>query len=585
MEQQFKPSRWRSIQVKIVLCFMISILLPFTMLGVLSYRHYINTVNENLITHNETMSELFIERINDFFRQLDYFYFSLHGSNELQNVGRIESQDFDSVRYVLSINRTVERLLAFYGLSNTIDGVLIVDEEGFILYQSGQFTPTIENISPVALAAIGQGGTRISLPYYSETAHRRAYQGQHMAYIRHPGSIPGIPSRVYVVLEVRVNAIIQILEALREQSNHTLVLVENERIISQVGDISLPSQMVVEDYSPGIPFSITINNQSALVISHPIQGTDWTFLSIKDEESLFGDAARLRNFTILLTLAAFIFASTLSLIISFSITMPIKKIKNISQRIMDGDTDIQIPLVSRDEIGELGQCMDNMLSRTQTLLTEKYTMEIRQKEAQLYALQVQINPHFLYNTMEAIRAMATMAGAKNISDVAMDMVDMFRYSIKSTSLPATLKEEVEHIGHYLSILKLRHEERLRVEMDIEEATMDFQVERLLLQPIVENAIKHGIEPKRKGGLIGIIAKVVDEKLMITIEDEGVGMTEDNLKQLRLNLLENRTQYQEKHIGLCNVYDRLFLRYGTDFSFEIESQVNVGTKVTILIPPC
>jgi two-component system sensor histidine kinase YesM len=562
---------------------MLSILLPFVMLGILSYRQYINTINENLVTHNETMSELFAERVNDFFRQLDHFYFSLYNSHVLQNVGKIEAGDFDSVRYFLEMNRAVDSLVAFYGLTGTIDSVLTIDGDGRILYQSGQLMPSHEKVNFRDLAWLEQGGRYVSLPYYSQTAQRGSYTGQHIAYFRHLGMISEIEERVYVILEVRLNSIVQILESLSEQSNHTLVLAENSNLISQVGDIYLPSEVITEVNEVNRLFTEEIDGRSFIVVSYPIQGTSWTFLSIIEEEDLFGDASRLRNFTLLLTLAAFAFASVLSILISFSLTVPIKKIKNISQRIMEGETDIQIPLVSKDEIGELGQCMDNMLSRTHSLLTEKYVMEIRQKEAQLYALQVQINPHFLYNTMETIRAMATMAGAQKISDVAMDTVDMFRYSIKSTSLPATLRDEIKHVGHYLSILKLRHEERLEYKLDIEEGTVEYQVERLLLQPLVENAVKHGIEPKRKGGLICITAKQENGSLLLTVEDEGVGIPKETLRKLRLKLLEDRLEYQGEHIGLSNIYDRLRLRYGVNFSFDIESEYGVGTKVVISIP--
>ena len=578
-----KTRIWRSIQTKILASFMLAILLPFAMLGVVSYRNYIDTINTNLITHNETMGQLFSERINDFFRQLDHLYFSLHSSNMLQTVGRIENRDFDSVRYVLEMNRTVDSLVAFYGLTGIVDSVLIVKEDGTIIYQSGRLTPQCNNVAVANLIDEGRFGevAGVSLPYYADAAIPSP-SGPHIAYFRRTGAATGLQQRLFVVFEVRMARIWQMLEQLREMASHTIVLAENDMLILQVGDIQISYQMLFDSQDSGHPRSYDVGGRQVLVASHPIHGTSWTFLSIIDEAALFRDAARLRNFTILLTIAAFVFASVTSLIVSFGIVTPIKKIKAISQRIMAGEMDIQIPVVSKDEIGELGQCMDNMLQNTRSLLTEKYTIEIRQKEAQLYALQVQINPHFLYNTMEAIRAMATIAGVKNISDVAMDMVDMFRYSLKSISTPAKLRDEINHVSHYLNILKTRHEERLHYEFDIEEAALECPVERLLLQPLVENAVKHGIEPKRRGGLIRITAKRIDDKLALTVEDEGIGMDKDTLNKLRQSLVQMQ-EYQDEHIGLSNIYGRLYLSYGDAFSFDIESVYGEGTRVKIMIP--
>ena len=586
MRKQYKPnkpSKWRGIQTKILLSFMLSILLPFSMLGFLSYRHYTNTVNENLIVHNETMSRLFAERVNEFFRQLEHLYFSLHGSNLLRTAGRIGEGGFDAVRYVISMNRTIDSLIAFYGLTGTVDSVLIIGQDGSILYQSGLLTPAQESTVAQILPFSEDDEIRVTLPYYSDTAQVGAHTGQHIAYFRPTGTIAGTTQRHFVVFEVRMDAIFEILESLRADATHSLALASGDTLISNIGEIELSAQTIHSDLTPSRPVSEEIDGRNILMASYPIYGTNWTFLTLIDEQYLFADAARLRNFTILLTLAAFIFASVTSLLISFSLTKPIKKIKSISERIGAGEDDIHIPLVSRDEIGELGQTMDNMLIRTRELVAEKYEMEIRQKEAQLYTLQVQINPHFLYNTMEAIRAMATVAGAENISDVAMDMVDMFRYSIKPTSTPATLRDEIEHIRHYLNILKVRHEERLQYELNIDDSLLGYPIERFLLQPLVENAVKHGIEPKRKGGKISVSTQRSGDYLILTIEDQGVGMSEETLNTLRSNLVKQRSSYQGEHIGLCNVYDRLFLRYGDSFSFEIKSEPGFGTQIVISIP--
>ncbi len=208
------------------------------------------------------------------------------------------------------------------------------------------------------------------------------------------------------------------------------------------------------------------------------------------------------------------------------------------------------------------------------------------KQAELMALQNQINPHFLYNTLDAIRGDALKIGAVNIADVTEALSTYFRYTISRTQFLVSIMEELENVNNYFKIQQYRFEDKLKIEMFIEnDSVLRFLCPKLMLQPIVENAIFHGIEKRAQGGLVTIKVEGLVNKVRIIVSDNGVGMSEERLEEInqRLGKKENEIGNRRHGIALLNVNRRIKLLFGKEYGIWIFSVENVGTSINMEIP--
>ena len=258
------------------------------------------------------------------------------------------------------------------------------------------------------------------------------------------------------------------------------------------------------------------------------------------------------------------------------------------QRAAAGEFDLVSTLGGSDEISELYDYLGTMISEIRRLLSEVYRERLRaeklkteQKDAEYKMLASQINPHFLYNTLETIRMKARVNGQYDIERLVKMLAKILRKNIQAGSQDVTLQMETDLIECYLEIQKYRFGERIQYQIYIEKDLEEYHVFPLLMQPIVENSIIHGLEIKEGIGHIDITVIRQDKNVCITIRDDGVGMDQETLKKLRESM--NRETQTNKHIGVGNVHRRIRLRYGDEYGIQIDSTPGGGTTVIILLP--
>lgn len=240
------------------------------------------------------------------------------------------------------------------------------------------------------------------------------------------------------------------------------------------------------------------------------------------------------------------------------------------------------------EIKEIGEEFCGMLTDIEELnckifdtATGLYEMKVQKQEAELSYMRSQIDPHFLYNTLEVFRKMALEKNAADLAQMAVDMGQIFRYSTKGGSI-VPLKDEIEIIQSYIRIQKNRFQGKIEVFYFLPKETLEVPVMKMLLQPIVENAIYHGLEPKEDKGNLYVGARIEERILVITIKDDGVGIEPDNLELIKQEL-EQEHYDTSRHVGLLNTQARIRLLYGTDFGITVESRPGDGTTVTMRVP--
>ncbi|MBC7959918.1 MAG: sensor histidine kinase [Vallitaleaceae bacterium] len=244
----------------------------------------------------------------------------------------------------------------------------------------------------------------------------------------------------------------------------------------------------------------------------------------------------------------------------------------------------------QDEIGELSRSFKNLIHRISTLINEVYIqkmsfqeLELKQKETEFLALQSQINPHFLFNTIESIRMNALTNGDLGTSEILERFGKLLRRSFDWSSRFVTLSQEMLLVENYIMIQKFRYSDRFDYHLDIQSELLGIMIPKFIIQPIVENAIAHGLELKKSAGLLHITVFEQEGKLKIEVVDNGVGMTEERLMEVRQTIQSKDNTSSSSSIGLKNVCQRIRLIYGNEYGVELDSNPITGTKVVITLP--
>ena len=294
---------------------------------------------------------------------------------------------------------------------------------------------------------------------------------------------------------------------------------------------------------------------------------------------------RWQIFSVILIFSAVTFSVIAAWSLSRSIYTPIKKLHDVTTTITKNDLQALMTSDNVDEITELGMSFNIMIGKIKELLDSKIKEQENLKKAELRALQAQINPHFLYNTLDTIIWMAESKKTDQVVKIVSALSDFFRISLSKGMDWITIGEEMELIRSYLTIQKMRYHDILDFNIDVDEDVAENTILKLILQPLVENALYHGIKNKRQGGTISVRARRNGkDEVLLEVEDNGIGFTPERLAQLRAGL-ENGSGdiYPESGFGIGNVNRRIQLYYGKTYGLSIQSEYTVGTCVTLLIP--
>lgn len=273
----------------------------------------------------------------------------------------------------------------------------------------------------------------------------------------------------------------------------------------------------------------------------------------------------------------------ITLIISLgSASMFTKRIKSLVRNMQDvenGRLETRTEVGADDEIGYLEQSFNTMCEKLEEYIKNVYVFEIKTKTAELKALQAQINPHFLFNTLESIRVTAQINGDVQAAKMIHILGEMFRWNIKMKGMFVDLKEEMDYVRSYIELQKLRYDNSLTVSTETESAALKLGVPKLLLQPLVENSISHGLSDMDSGGHIWIKAYIDSGSLVIKVTDNGKGIDENKVKEVTQGLSKD----ENDRIGLSNIHQRISILFGNNYGLSICSEFGKGTEMTVSIP--
>lgn len=389
----------------------------------------------------------------------------------------------------------------------------------------------------------------------------------------------------YIVIDVDPKVIHGILAQVTLGSREQLFIADEAgRMVEgkdeahpQIHTMKLPS-----DYLEGVTHS-AVNGERQLVAYVTSSITNWTTVGIVPVSELMKDSLLIRNSIMLFGMISIGLAMLISVFLAFRITQPLRSLIKLMRKVERGDLLVSFPVKQWDEVGHLGKAFNTMVSKLSELGYLLYETEIREKDAQIAALQSKINPHFLYNTLGSISMYAEVEGNQEVVKMTNHLSRLLRYSLSSQKERVSLGDELDHVKGYMTIQKMRYEDRIDFKLDVDEIALACKVIPLMIQPIVENAINHGIDKGTGSGKIRLACKVDQSVLRIAVEDDGIGMTEEQLILIRSRLAHTKDIGGSSGNGLLNVHRRIVLHFGEPYGLTLESMPYQGLKVMITLP--
>lgn len=331
---------------------------------------------------------------------------------------------------------------------------------------------------------------------------------------------------------------------------------------------------------------LEVQGAETLVVYQEVANSDWMIVGKIPVHLLLKQVNEVAKRTILIGLAYILGSMLLAGFLSSKVIMPLKRLRKGMKQIETGNFNISVSVDTEDEIGYFCISFNQMANEINRLVVKVYETELVKKDAEIKALQSQINPHFLYNTLGTIDSLASLHEDRRISVISLSLAKMFRYNISGGSM-STLGAEIQQIELYLSIQKIRYDSRLDYSINIEPGLEKMRLPKLLFQPLVENSIIHGIENMPSGGFIRIQVASIDERdVEIRVWNNGEAIQESKLKEI-MAMLETwswvgRHPEQQSSIGLVNVQSRLKLLYGNPYGLVIHSFPDQGTEVILRV---
>ncbi|MCD9024762.1 cache domain-containing sensor histidine kinase [Cohnella silvisoli] len=334
------------------------------------------------------------------------------------------------------------------------------------------------------------------------------------------------------------------------------------------------------------------DRSNTLILHNTFSEYDWHMVIAVSLDAVTGEARSTSRFALWFGICWAILAIGLSLWIAKAFSQPVNLMAQMMKRYQTGQLPPRLERYERrtDEIGILYNRYFTMLHEIDTLIRERYHNQFIAMSSKMKALEAQINSHFLFNTLATMNSIAVLEEVHSLSAMSKALGDMFRYSIKINRDLVMLKEELGHVHNYMTIQSFRYGDKIRLETEIPPKLETFPVLKLILQPIVENAVYHGIEKKKGHGTVRIRAWEQDGGISIEVQDDGVGIPPDRLMEVR-SMLGRPAELEELHpgkndarsIGLYNVHARIALYYGNAYGIEVDSADNRGTTVRIRLP--
>lgn len=569
------------IRKKLMLCFALLIALPVILMAVfyLSNSKYILEKKSSSYT-SDILTEL-QKNIENTASELDTIFTQVHNNAEIQALLTEISLSVPSGGTVpANAKEEMDGILRDISYSHPdIESIYLLSYYDHTFFSA---VPKITSgISGEDLEAIKQNGGDTTWLKCSDNI---------ITYGRLMVSLQNVEPLGYLIINLSEDKLFDIYSNISLYKEGSIFITDRGGSILSHGDKSLLGNHVSQDYMNLIltpsdtSFSLkNIDGQQYYIACQAINNNEWYLFYQISAVDFEHDFITLTQAFFVITLLILTLTLLVSVVLAKSISDPITNLSRTMQQVRNGNFDIRNDYQSKDEVGILSDNFNAMIENTNELIQTIYQKELLKQEAELRFLKFQINPHFLYNTLETINWISRIHGVPEAGEIAKALGDLMREGLRDDDF-VPIKDEIKNIENYLLIQQYRYGEKIKITINIDPEISEIKTPKFVLQPIIENALVHGLDSKIDGGNIRIFGGCDGKDILLAVEDDGVGMPEEVRRNLlNENLRKSDDNGKHTHIGILNVHKRLRLYFGPSYGLSIHSEVGVGTVVTIRIP--
>ncbi|MFC5405364.1 cache domain-containing protein [Cohnella soli] len=575
---------------KFILFYLITIFIPVIIIYYVSYTNTVNLIQREIQTSLSSLSVQVNNNLEDWLKKMDSMTSTMYTSALLNTLSK-EKYETDSLEFVNDHREFDKFFMYVLTQSNEIASIYVFTQNKNMFYKSyagsvklhydpeGEewYSRTLNNKGKTTFFGLhdpwplssGKGNV------FSFSREIRNMEGEHLGVL---------------LVDIKLNSISQLISRSADTYNSKFLVMDNNgNLVYHDKEIEFANDenaLAKLNHSDTQPSTTVINGKTFHLTSQTSDISGWKIISVTPEQSFNQHTLKLFVFYAIITAISVFVFSFMLLLLYLTIYRPIYRLNHSMKKVEAGDFSVQMRGLAKDEIGQLNTSFNQMVVKVKDLIESEYKATILRKDAELKALQAQINPHFLYNTLQLISSIAVVKKIPEINRASLSLGYMLRYSIQSSGDLVPFKQELEHVTSYLAIQKIRLEDEVSINVDVGHGVEELEIMKLTLQPIVENAFQHGIDKRRVHGIVELKAEAVNDQLIISIRDNGIGMSEETLRNLMTSLessVDHLPNNGKENIGLSNVYSRLKLHYGAKCAIRISSQYGEGTEVIITVP--
>ena len=572
--------RLPGIQTKLMLYFLVIVLLPLVTLGIVGPMLYANSIKRETNLHMVGMIgqvNLNIEYlVREAERSIDFLSATPAISSFLKATTPAPGTRLDAA----SILRAV------LNSNPALAGILLVNESGAWLgpdYSQNARDPLTEELWYRSARDTAGSVRLVARPIGRNLRLNQAVAAEDIVSavkaIVDPanGAILGV-----VLVDFRLAAIESVFRNASLGQGGFLFIADSggEIVYAPINDIvyRVPLDRVIGDSSSAV---LKLGSVEYQVIAKRSFYTGWRTVGVFSFREMLREVRLLRYWSLMIGGLTMLFAVVAAAFFTSSISRPVLALRGLMKQAEDGDLSVRFAERAGDEIGDLGHGLNEMLERIQTLIDQVYREQKSLRESELKILREQIKPHFLYNTLDTIQWMAREGRVDDVVCLVESLTTLFRIGLSRGKELIPLADELAHVTSYLCIQKMRYEDKFDFEFKVEDGLSNIPILRLSLQPLVENAIYHGIKERRGHGNLSIEAKKVEGELLLIVRDDGVGMDDATLAALTESL--EQSTVSDGGYGARNVHERVRLTFGKPYGLSYSRVLSGGTEALLRMP--
>ena len=392
-----------------------------------------------------------------------------------------------------------------------------------------------------------------------------------------------------LVINVKESSLYELFENIHTPvGTEFYVLDEDGHVITGTDRAAVGERAEDELFSTAIrdrdgSFQANYRNEASLFVFQRLEDVEWTTVGIAPIRELLKDRNDIVSGVRLVVLGLLLVSVLAAWLLAYSITKPIRGLTGKMQQVKGGNLDVQMDIRSKDEIGLLSLTFNKMVSRINELMNQLMDSHRKERDAEMRALQANINPHFLYNTLESVIWLAENRDYDGVTRIISRLGRYYRLSLSRGMDIVKIREEIAHAENYLSIVRMRYGDKFRYAFDVDPDIAEEPCLKLILQPLVENSLHHGIFPKDGQGTVTVLGRREGEGIRLTVVDDGIGIPPARLNEINSAFRTGRSLELSGSYGIKNVNERIQLKHGAEYGLYFESEEGVGTRVVVRLP--